>query len=49
MINGDVIAKNEMTVKDDVFNSIVNGIKTPIEKDVDIQKAEKSNAYLKGK
>mgnify|MGYP003290157534 CR=1 FL=1 len=40
MINGDVIAKNEMTVKDDVFNSIVNGIKTPIEKDVDIQKAQ---------
>lgn len=49
MINGDVIAKNEMTVKDDVFNSIVNGIKTPIEKVVDIQKAEKSNVYLKGK
>ena len=49
MINGDVIAKNEMTVKDDVFNSIVNGIKTPIEKDVDIQKAEVSNVYLKGK
>lgn len=38
-----------MTVKDDVFNSIVNGIKTPIEKDVDIQNAEKSNVYLKGK
>lgn len=49
MINGDVIAKNEMTVKDDVFNSIVNGIKTPIEKDVDIQRAEKSNVQLKGK
>ena len=49
MINGNVIAKNEMTVKDDVFNSIVNGIKTPIEKDVDIQNAEKSNVYLKGK
>lgn len=49
MINGNVIAKNEMTVKDDVFNSIVNGIKTPIEKDVDIQRAEKSNVFLKGK
>ena len=49
MNKDNVIAKNEMTVKDDVFNSIVNGIKTPIEKDVDIQKAEKSNVFLKGK